>query len=125
MRTIGRILLTTLAVLAAWYFFPDEISLSDWSIAIIVAIAIALLNTFIKPLFIILTIPVTIFTFGLFLLAVNAIMIMFADWLIDDFHVKNFWWALVLSLIISLINSIAQKDDQERNGQRRNHPNFN
>ncbi len=125
MKTIGRILLTTLAVLAAWYFFPDEIHLEDWSIAIIVAIAIALLNTFVKPLFIILTIPVTIFTFGLFLLAVNAIMIMFADWLIDDFAVKSFWWALVLSLIISLINSIAQKEEQNGNGQRMNHPGYN
>jgi len=114
MRTIGRILLTSLAVLAAGFFFPEEIILRDWTTAIIVAIVLALLNSFVKPLFILLTIPITLVTLGLFLFAVNAIMIELADWIIDeDFQVKNFWWSLVLSLAISLINSLARDDDKD------------
>lgn len=54
----------------------------------------------------VLTIPITIFTLGLFLLAINAIIILFADNLVSGFHVQNFWWALIFSLILSLFTSI-------------------
>jgi len=115
MRTIGRILLTSLAVLAAGFFFPEEIQLRDWTTSIMVALVLALLNSFVKPLFILLTIPITLVTLGLFLFTINAIMIELADWIIgEDFQVKNFWWSLVLSLAISLINSLARDDEKER-----------
>ncbi|HNS45795.1 MAG TPA: phage holin family protein, partial [Bacteroidales bacterium] len=75
--------------------------------AILVAVVLALLNFFLKPLFIILTIPFTILTLGLFLLVINAVIILIADHLIGArFEVDGFWWALLFSLIISAINSL-------------------
>ena len=77
----------------------------------IIAIVIALLNTFLKPILILLTIPVTVLTLGLFLLVINAFIILFASELVNGFKVDGFWWALlfsiILSVVTSLLNSIA------------------
>lgn len=74
--------------------------------ALIVAIVLSLLNVTIKPLLIILTLPLTLFTFGLFLLVINAIVINIAASWIDGFHVSSFWAALFFSILISIINSL-------------------
>jgi putative membrane protein len=87
--------------------------------AILVALALALLNQFVKPLLILFTIPVTIFTLGLFLLIINAIIILLADWMVIGFSVRNFWWALLFSFILTFIKSLLapffpQKEKRER-----------
>ena len=71
-----------------------------------VAIVLAFLNAIVKPILTVLTIPITVFTLGLFLLAINAIIIIFAEKLVKDFHVQNFWWALWFSLILSLCTGV-------------------
>lgn len=76
--------------------------------ALIVAAVLALLNAVLKPLLVILTIPVTVFTFGLFLLVINALIILTADWMLADFTVNGFWWALLFSIILSIITSIFE-----------------
>jgi putative membrane protein len=73
---------------------------------VIVAVVLALLRMTVKPLLIILTLPVTIVTFGLFLLVINAFIILLADSLIDGFNVSGFWIALLFSLILSVFESI-------------------
>jgi putative membrane protein len=78
---------------------------------IISAIVIALLNKFVKPLLIILTIPATLFTFGLFLLVINASVLLMASELVDGFKIQSFWAALGLSLVISLINALLGGDN--------------
>jgi putative membrane protein len=60
----------------------------------------------IKPILIFLTIPITILTLGLFLLAINAILILLAAEIIPGFYVDGFWWALLFSLILSIVNSL-------------------
>jgi putative membrane protein len=70
----------------------------------------------VRPVLIVLTIPVTIFTLGLFLLVINAAIILLADWLVTGFTVDGFWWALLFSLILSVVNSIFNK--QEARNQR-------
>ncbi|MFM8832248.1 MAG: phage holin family protein [Cytophagales bacterium] len=63
-------------------------------------------NVIIKPILIVLTIPITVVTLGLFLLVINAIIILMADYFVPGFSVNGFWWALAFSLIMSIFNSI-------------------
>jgi len=74
--------------------------------ALLVAIVLAFLNSIVKPVLTILSLPITFFTLGLFLLVINAIIILFADKLVDGFKVDGFWTALWFSLVLSLLSSI-------------------
>jgi putative membrane protein len=74
--------------------------------ALLVAVVLAFLNSIVKPVLTILTIPITIFTLGFFLLAINAFIIIFAEKLVTGFHVSGFWWALLFSLILSVCTGI-------------------
>ncbi len=71
-----------------------------------VAIALAFLNAIVKPILTVLTIPITIFTLGFFLLAINAFIIIFAEKLVSGFHVDSFWWALIFSFLLSILTGI-------------------
>jgi putative membrane protein len=74
--------------------------------ALMVAVVLAFLNTIVKPILTILTIPITVFTLGFFLLAINAFLILFATKLVVGFHVDGFWKALLFSLILSVCTGI-------------------
>ncbi len=105
MNFILRLLLSALAVVLLAKILPGVEVASYW-IAIVVALVLSLLNFIVKPLLVILTLPVTILTLGLFLLIINAIIILLADGLIDGFEVNGLWWALLFSLLLSLLQSI-------------------
>lgn len=94
-----------LAVLFTAYLLPG-ISVEDFLTGIIIAALLALLNLTIKPVLIFLTIPITLITLGLFLLVINAILVLIAASIVSGFTVDNFWWALLFSVILSLVNSI-------------------
>ena len=80
-----------------------------------VALVIAFLNAVVKPILLILTLPATILSFGLFYFVINAIIVLIADWAVDGFDVDGFWWALGFSLIVSLINSaLASKKESQK-----------
>lgn len=100
-----RILLSALAVIILSKVLPN-VSVDTYLTAIIVAIVLSLLNFIVKPILVILTLPVTIITFGLFLLIINALIILLADKLIDGFAVDGIWWALLFSLLLSFLQSI-------------------
>lgn len=104
MNLILKILLTAAAVLVIANFLPG-VSIENYTSAIIVAIVLGLLRVTVKPILVILTLPVTILTLGLFLLVINALIIMLADNLIDGFYVSGFWIALIFSLILSIFQS--------------------
>lgn len=105
MNFILKIVLTAVAVLVIAHFLPG-VSVVNFTSSVIVAVVLALLRVTIKPLLISLTLPVTIVTLGLFLLVINALIILLADNLIDGFHVTGFWVALIFSLILSIFESI-------------------
>lgn len=107
MGFIIRVLVTALAVYAADYFLDSVTISDDIKTILIVALVLALLNTFVKPILVILTIPVTILTLGLFLLIINALMVRWAASLVDGFEVEGWWAALLFSLIVSLVSAIA------------------
>ncbi|MBI2721902.1 MAG: phage holin family protein [Bacteroidetes bacterium] len=105
MNFILKILISALAVFFVCQIVPG-VTLDGYTTAILVAVVLAFLNAIVKPILTILTIPITIVTLGLFLLAINAFIILFAEKLVDGFHVAGFWYALLFSLILSLITGI-------------------
>src|SRR5687767_7078529 len=109
MNFLIKLLISTLAVIITATLLPG-VTIEDGSIliALLVAAVLAFLNAIVKPLMIFLTIPFTLVTFGLFLLAINAFIIMMADKLVDGFHVRNFWWALLFSIVMWFVNSILE-----------------
>lgn len=116
MNTILKVLLTAVAVVALSKLLGG-VSVDSYTTAIIVTIVLALLNVFIKPLLVILTLPITILTLGLFLLIVNALIILLADKLIDGFSVTSIWTAVLFSVLLSLLESLLHsllKDDNKR-----------
>lgn len=100
-----RLLLTALAVLITAYLLPG-VHVTNFFWALLVAAVLALFNVTIKPLLVIITIPITVFTLGLFLLVINAVIILLASAVIPGFTVEGFWWALGFSLVLYLINAI-------------------
>lgn len=105
MSFILKWILSAVAVLIAAYLLPGVDVESFWA-ALIVAVVLAIMNATLKPLLVILTIPITVVTLGLFLLVINAIIILLIDAIIAGFHVSNFWWALAFSLIISVLGAL-------------------
>jgi putative membrane protein len=105
MNLIIRILLTAVAVVIIAIFLPG-VAVEGFTSAIIVAVVLGLLNLFVKPILVLLTLPITVVTFGLFLLVINALIILMANSFIDGFTVDGFWIALLFSLLLSLLQSI-------------------
>ncbi len=115
MNLIIRLLLNALAVFILAYLL-NGVSVDGYTGAIIVAIVLSILNLLVKPVLVILTLPVTILTLGLFLLVINALIILLADKLIDGFGVSSFWTAVLFSILLSILQSILQsffKDDKK------------
>lgn len=108
MGFIGQLLISTIAVIVVSFLLPG-VDVDSVFTAIIVAVVLSFLNAVVKPLMIILTIPITLFSFGLFLFVINALMILLADKLIDGFEVKNFWWALIFSFTMGIVTSLLEK----------------
>lgn len=105
MNFILRILLTALAVVILAKFLPG-VSVAGYLTAIIVAIVLAILNLLVKPVLILFTLPVTILTLGLFLLVINAVIILLADAFVSGFDVDGFLIAILFSLLLSLFQSL-------------------
>ena len=105
MDFIINLLITAAVVMFTAWILPGIQIKNYWS-AIVVAIILALLNIFVKPVMVFLTIPFTIITFGLFLLVINALIILLAGAIVSGFKVMGFWWALAFSIVISLISYI-------------------
>lgn len=102
-----KIIISSLAVLLTGYLLPG-IHVDDYLVALLVAVVLAFLNGFLKPVLILFTIPFTVFTLGLFLLVINAAIVMLAERFVSGFHVEGFWWALLFSIVLSVITSIME-----------------
>ena len=102
---LTKLIVSSLSVYVSALLLPG-VELSNFTSAIAVAIVLALLNSTLKPLLVILTIPVTIFTLGLFLLVINALIIGIADAWLDGLYVRSTWTAVLFSILISLTSSM-------------------
>ncbi|SDG66916.1 putative membrane protein [Flavobacterium omnivorum] len=105
MNLLIKILVTSALVLLIANFMPG-VRVDGFTTALIVAIVLGFLNIFIKPILVILTLPVTILTLGLFLLIINALMILLCTKIVGGFSVDTFLTALFFSIILSILQSI-------------------
>ncbi|MES2746846.1 MAG: phage holin family protein [Bacteroidota bacterium] len=108
MKLLIRILVTSLLVMILSYLIKGVV-VDEFTTALTVAIVLALLNFFVKPILIIFTLPVTIVTLGLFLLVINALIIMLCDHFVTGFSVSSFWTALFFSILLSISQSLIFK----------------
>ncbi|MEQ8623633.1 MAG: phage holin family protein [Vicingaceae bacterium] len=99
------LLVNALAVFITAYLLKG-VTVKNFFSAIITALLIGVVNAVIKPIFVFLTIPVTIITLGLFLLVIDALMILLVDKMLSGFRVKNFGWALLFSITLSIVTSV-------------------
>ncbi len=98
-------MLSAVAVILVTQFLPG-VSVDNYRTALLVAVALAFLNAIVKPILTFLTIPITVLSLGLFLLVINALMIIIAERLVPGFNVEGFGLAIVFSIILSLVTWI-------------------
>ena len=115
MKLILKLLITALLVVGLSKLLPG-VSVDGYVTALIVALVLGLLNLLAKPILIILTLPITIITLGLFLLVINGFMILLCSKLIGGFSVASIWWAILFSLLLSIgqsiLYSLLKKDEK-------------
>ncbi|MCQ2273362.1 MAG: phage holin family protein [Bacteroidales bacterium] len=104
---LAQLVVMTLAAILATRILPG-VQIDSVKAAILTALVIALLNNFIRPILIVLTLPFTIFSMGLFLLIINALIIMMAAGLVPQFHVESFGSALLFSLLLTVLNYVLE-----------------
>lgn len=104
MKTFLKLILTALAVIVLANLLPG-VTVDGYGTALIVAVVIAILNMFVRPLLIFFTLPATIVTLGLFLFVINAAIILLADNLVSGFAVSGFFVALIFSILLSVFRS--------------------
>lgn len=107
MRIILKLLVSSLAVFFGAYILPG-VYLDGFPTAIMVALLMGFLNAFLRPILIILTIPITLITFGLFLMVINAAIILLADYALSGFTINSFFTAVLYSVIVSLITWLLE-----------------
>jgi len=102
MNFLVKVLISTFAVVITAYLLGG-VEVPGFTTAIVVAFVLAVLNAVLKPLLILLTIPVTIMSLGLFLLVINAFIIQLAALIVPGFEVESFWWALLFAIILAIV----------------------
>lgn len=102
---ISKVLIGAISVFLA-DFLLSGVQISSLLSGIVLVVVIILINFTIKPILVLFTLPISLLTFGLFLLVINAVVVLLAAELTPGFTVDGFWWAMAFALILSLINSI-------------------
>ena len=117
MGFIIRLLITTGLVVLLANILPG-IHVDGYTTALWVAVALGILNMFLKPILVIFTLPATILTLGLFLFVINALIIQSAAYFVNGFVVDGFWYAMLFSIVLtfcqSIVNGFLQKDEPRR-----------
>jgi putative membrane protein len=108
MKLLMKIVFSSIIVMLLSNFI-NGVHVENFTTSIIVAIVLGLLNAFVKPILILFTLPVTVFTLGLFLLVINAILILLCDKIVGGFRVDSFFTALIFSIVLSLLQSIMYR----------------
>jgi putative membrane protein len=109
MKTIIKILITAVLVMIIANYMGGVVLQDGIKTSIIVALVLGLLNLIVKPILIFFTFPITIVSLGLFLLVINALIILICSNLVSGFHVDGFWTALWFSIILSISQSIMYR----------------
>ena len=106
MKFLIRLLITAAIAYGLSMILNPHVVIDSYVTALIFALVLAFLNAILKPILILLTLPITILTLGIFLLVINVLMIMLADKLVDGIHIQGFWWAFIFGLCLSILSSM-------------------
>ena len=101
-------LINALVILSAAYILPG-VHVASFMAALVAALFLGIINAIIKPVLVILTLPINILTLGLFTLVINAVLILLVAKIVPGFRVDGFWWALLFGIILSVANSVLNK----------------
>lgn len=105
---ITTLIISSIAVWLTAYLLPG-VSIEPWWAAIIVAVVLGFINTFIRPVVKLFSLPVTILTLGLFTFVINALMVLLCSWFLSNhFHVESFLWAMLYSIVLSIVTWVLQ-----------------
>lgn len=107
MKTFIHFLISAVAILVTAYVLPG-VQVSGFLSAFVLAIILGVINVFLRPILLILTLPLTVFTFGLFALVINALLVMLASYIVPGFVVSGFGWAFVFGIVLALVSSILR-----------------
>lgn len=108
MRILIKWLVTTAAILISAYFLPG-VSVRSLGAALVTAFVLGLINAVIRPILLIFTFPLTILTLGLFIFVLNALLVLLTSAIVPGFHVAGFGWALIFSLLFSVVSFILHR----------------
>jgi putative membrane protein len=106
---IVRLIINMVAILIISYLFPRMIRVDGFLAALVAAFLLGIVNTIIRPILVLLTLPLTVVTLGLFLLVVNGLMLWLVSALVTGFHVSGFWGAVLGSILISIVSWILSR----------------
>ena len=113
MNALMTILLSSVAVFVTANILPG-VHINSFLTALVVTIILGFINTFIRPIIFLLTLPINILTLGLFTLVIIAGLVLLVSWMVPGFEVDGFWWALLFSLLLSLLTSLLYKEKKEK-----------
>lgn len=97
-------LLSALVIVASAYLLPG-VHVASFTTALVLAVVLGIINAVLKPILLILTLPITLITFGLFTFVINGLLILLASNIVPGFKVDGFWWAVLFAILLSVINS--------------------
>ncbi len=120
MTFLIKVIVTAFAVVIGAHIMPG-VTVDSFLTAIVVAFVLGILNAILKPVLVLLTLPVTVLSLGLFLLIINAFIIMLTDYFVTGFDVSTFWMAILFSVILSVISwllSLPVRDSNSGNKRR-------
>lgn len=109
MNTIIKLIITAVAAFGISKLLNPHVEITDFTSALIFAVVLGLLNLIVKPIISLFSLPITILTLGLFSLVINAIIVLIADYFIDGINIDGFLWALIFSVLLSIVTSILEK----------------
>ncbi|HNQ85195.1 MAG TPA: phage holin family protein [Deltaproteobacteria bacterium] len=108
MGILVKWLLMTVAIIITAYVLPG-VSIQGFGTALLAALVLGLINAVLRPILLVLTIPLTVITLGLFIFILNGLLVLLASVLVSGFSVVNIWWAILFSLVFSVVSFILQQ----------------
>jgi putative membrane protein len=105
MKTLMYFVVSALAIFVTAYILPG-VTLDGVLPAFVLAVILGAINAVVRPVLIFLTLPLTVFSFGLFIFVINGLLVMLASVIVPGFSVANFWWALLFSIVLTIVTSI-------------------
>jgi putative membrane protein len=109
MKFVVRLLVTAVVAYGLSMILKPHIVIDSYSTALIFVIVFGILNAIVKPVLILLTLPITILTLGLFLLIINVLMVILADKFVSGIHIQGFFWAFIFGILLSFASSAISK----------------